>query len=170
MLQPLMMADIYSCAHLDISTAASVIRGICAACNLANCALVGGETAEIRGIIKDGVYDVCGTAIGAIREGDKILPLKDEMKSGDILVGLASSGCHSNGFSLIRKIVEGQGLRYSDPAPWEQGSGRSVGEALLEPTKIYVRSMLGVVKKGLIKGTWKSHKRQQRYHHQSSRR
>ncbi|CAF9918206.1 MAG: hypothetical protein ALECFALPRED_000587 [Alectoria fallacina] len=150
--EPLMMADIYSCAHLDISTAASVIRGICAACNLANCALVGGETAEIRGIIKDGVYDVCGTAIGAIREGDKILPLKDEMKSGDILVGLASSGCHSNGFSLIRKIVEGQGLRYSDPAPWEQGSGRSVGEALLEPTKIYVRSMLGVVKKGLIKG------------------
>ncbi|KAF6235314.1 hypothetical protein HO173_006510 [Letharia columbiana] len=150
--EPLMMADIYSCAHLDISTAASVIRGICAACKLANCALVGGETAEIRGIIKDGVYDVCGTAIGAIREGDKMLPLKDEMRAGDILVGLASSGCHSNGFSLIRKIVEGQGLRYSDPAPWEQGSGRSVGEALLEPTRIYVRSVLGVVKNGLIKG------------------
>ena len=147
------MQNIYSCSSLDVSTATSVIRSICAACKEANCALVGGETAEIRGIIKEGVYDVCGTAIGAIRTGDKMLPLKAEMRAGDLLLGLASSGCHSNGFSLIRKIVEGQGLKYSDPAPWEEVSGRSVGEALLEPTRIYVRSVLEVLRKGLVKGT-----------------
>ncbi|KAL8824276.1 MAG: hypothetical protein Q9191_005169, partial [Dirinaria sp. TL-2023a] len=118
--EPLLMTDIYSCGRLDIDVAASVIRGISKACKEAGCALVGGETAEIRGIIPQGVYDVCGTAIGAIRKGDRILPLKDEMEAGDVLIGLASSGCHSNGFSLIRKIIEKAGLKYHDPAPWEE--------------------------------------------------
>lgn len=148
-----MMQNIYSCAKLDISTAASVIRGICVACKEANCALLGGETAEMRGIIQEGVYEVSGTAIGAIRNGDKMLPLKEEMRDGDLLLGLASSGCHSNGFALIRKIVEEQGLKYSDSTPWEDKIERSVGDALLEPTKIYASSVLGVVKKGLVKGT-----------------
>ena len=146
------MTDIFSSGRLDVDVAATVIQGICKACREAGCALVGGETAEIRGIIQEGVYDVCGTAIGAIRKGDKTLPLKDEMQAGDVLIGLASSGCHSNGFSLIRKIVEKAGLEYQDPAPWDEG--KSVGESLLEPTRIYVKPVLSAVTKGLIKGMY----------------
>ena len=138
------MQNVYSCAKLDVPTAASVIHGICVACK---------ETAEIRGIIRDGVYEVSGTAVGAIRHGDRMLPRKEDMRAGDLLVGLASSGCHSNGFALIRKIVEEEGLQYSDPTPWEDDMGRSVGDALLEPTRIYSNSVLGVVEKGLVKGT-----------------
>ena len=146
----MLMTDIYSSGRLDVDVAASVIQGICKACKEAGCALVGGETAEIRGIIAEGVYDVCGTAIGAIRRGDKILPLKDEMEAGDVLIGLASSGCHSNGFSLIRKIIEKAGLTYHDRAPWDGNT--SVGESLLQPTRIYVKPVLSLVAQGLIKG------------------
>lgn len=143
--EPLTFLDVFSCGKLDVDVAEQVVKGIVAGCKQANCALVGGETAEMPGLFaaEGGIYDVNGTAIGAIAKGKRILPDKEAMAVGDILIGLTSSGCHSNGFSLIRKIVERAGLGMSDPAPWDQG--KSVGESLLTPTRIYVGPILGVV-------------------------
>ena len=135
------------------SVAEQVIRGVVEGCKQAGCALVGGETAEMGDLFpKDGgIYDINGTATGAIAKGQKILPDKPAMKAGDIILGLASSGCHSNGFSLIRKIVkERAGLSYGDSAPWTKTA--TVGESLLDPTRIYVKSILAATSKGLIKG------------------
>ena len=98
-----------------------------------------------------GIYDINGTASGAIAKGKELLPHKAAMKPGDVLLGLASSGCHSNGFSLIRKIVqERAGLSYDDVSPWS--AGETVGESLLTPTRIYVKSVLAATEKDLIKG------------------
>ena len=135
------------------SVAEQVIRGIVVGCREAGCALVGGETAEMGGLFpKDGgIYDINGTASGAIAKGKQLLPHKAAMRPGDVLLGLASSGCHSNGFSLIRKIVqERAGLGYDDVSPWS--TGETIGESLLTPTRIYVKSVLAATEKDLIKG------------------
>ena len=139
--EPLSFLDYYSTSKLDVDAAASFVEGVAEGCRMSGCALVGGETAEMPGMYTEGEFDAAGQATGAIAKGKKVLPDTAAMIEGDVLLGLASSGAHSNGFSLIRKIVEDRaGLEYSDPAPWVEG--KSVGEALLTPTRIYVKSLL----------------------------
>lgn len=122
--RPLYLTDVFSCSKLDVSIAEDVIKGICDGCKEAGCALMGGETAEMPGFFVSGRYDVVGASTGAITRGKKLLPQKNAMKEGDVLLGLASNGCHSNGFSLIRKIIEKAHLEYSDQAPWDKGKDR----------------------------------------------
>ena len=149
--EPLTFMDTYSCSKLDVDMAEQVIKGVCAGCRDAGCALTGGETAEMPGLLEsDSAYDIVGSATGAIERGRSVLPDKGAMAPGDVLLGLASSGCHSNGFSLIRLIVKTVGLTYSDQAPW--GDGETIGESLLTPTRIYVKPLLKVIKKNLVKG------------------
>ena len=149
--EPLLFMDTYSCGKLDVDVAKQVVMGICKACEKAKVALIGGETAEMRGVFaNEDIYDIVGSTLGAVERGKKILPDMDSMQTEDVLLGLASSGCHSNGYTLITKIVESSGLKNEDKAPW--GSGESVGESLLTPTRIYVEPLLGVVKKNLVKG------------------
>lgn len=149
--EPLTFMDTYSCSKLDINIAEQVIKGVCAGCREAGCALTGGETAEMPGLLeKDSAYDIVGSATGAITRGKPILPAKDAMAAGDVILGLASSGCHSNGFSLIRLIIHTVGLTFFDKAPW--GKGETIGESLLIPTRIYVKPVLRVIQKDLVKG------------------
>ena len=148
--EPLYFTDVFSCSRLDVSIAEDVIKGICDGCKDARCALVGGETAEMAEFFLNGRYDVVGACNGAIARDKKLLPDKHAMKEGDVLLGLASNGCHSNGFSLIRKIVENAHLRYSDRAPWNRE--HTVGQSLLTPTRIYVKPLLKLVEKDLVKG------------------
>lgn len=148
--EPLYFTDVFSCSRLDVSIAEDVIKGICDGCKDARCALVGGETAEMAEFFLSGRYDVVGACNGAITRDKKLLPDKHAMKESDVLLGLASNGCHSNGFSLIRKIVEKAHLRYSDRAPWNRE--QTVGQSLLTPTRIYVKPLLKLVEKDLVKG------------------
>ena len=153
--EPLFFLDCYSCGKLDVQVAASFVAGVAKGCRAAGCALIGGETAEMPGLFNlgkedGGVYDAVGAAVGAVRRGKRLLPHKEGMVVGDICLGLASNGCHSNGFSLIRKIIERAGLGFHDPAPWDPET--SVGSSLLTPTRIYVKPLLEVVKKDLVKG------------------
>jgi homoserine kinase len=148
--EPLMFLDYYACSRLDIESAAKFVEGVANGCRQSGAALVGGETAEMPGIYKDGEYDAGGAAIGAIKRGVPILPDMASMVEGDVLIGLASSGVHSNGFSLVRKIVERSGLSFHDPAPWSEG--QDIGTALLTPTKIYVKPLLAATRRSLIKG------------------
>ncbi|OCH94740.1 aminoimidazole ribonucleotide synthetase [Obba rivulosa] len=146
--EPLYFLDYFACSKLDVSVAAQVVKGIAAACKESRCALIGGETAEMPGMYEEGDYDVAGFSVGAV-EREKILPRPD-IAPGDVLLGIPSSGIHSNGFSLIRKVVSLSGVAYSDPCPWD--SSITLGRALLEPTKLYVNSLLPVAQAGLIKG------------------
>lgn len=147
--ETLFFLDCYSTSHLDVDAAASFVEGVAKGCIEAGCVLLGGETAEMPGMYQGSEYDAVGTATGAVSR-DRLLPKTPEMREGDVLLGLKSSGFHSNGFSLIRKIVEKSGLEYTSPAPWD--STKSVGESLLTPTKIYVRSCFAAAQKGLVKG------------------
>ncbi|KZO95945.1 aminoimidazole ribonucleotide synthetase [Calocera viscosa TUFC12733] len=146
--EPLFFLDYYGCAKLDPQTAASVVKGIVDGCLDAGCTLVGGETAEMPSMYAGDDYDLAGFAVGAV-ERHLLLPRAD-IVPGDILLGLASSGVHSNGFSLIRKIVQLSGLSFSDPTPWD--SSLTLGAELLKPTRIYIKQLLPAVRKGLIKG------------------
>lgn len=147
--RPLMFLDYYGCSKLDLSTAASFVEGVAAGCIDAGCALVGGETAEMPGMYQKDDYDAAGCAVGVMASSDR-LPRTQDMVEGDVLLGLGSNGVHSNGFSLVRKIVEREGLSYSDSAPWD--TSKSVGESLLTPTRIYVKSLRPVVEGSLVKG------------------
>jgi phosphoribosylformylglycinamidine cyclo-ligase len=147
--EPLFFLDYYATGKLDVEAAAVTVEGIARACKESGCALVGGETAEMPGLYAKGDFDLAGFTVGAVERGD-ILPKLDAMKVGDVLIGVASSGVHSNGYSLVRKVVERSGLALDDAAPF--ASGKSLGEALLTPTRLYVRSCLAAMKTGGVKG------------------
>lgn len=147
--EPLLFLDYYATGRLRADEAASVIKGIAEGCKRAGCALAGGETAEMPGLYQGGDYDLAGFALGAAERGT-LLPRIDAIQKGDAILGLASSGPHSNGYSLIRAIVERAGLAWHDPAPF--APGQTLAEALLEPTRIYVKSLLPLIRASRIKG------------------
>ncbi|XP_027012011.2 trifunctional purine biosynthetic protein adenosine-3 [Tachysurus fulvidraco] len=147
--EPLFFLDYFSCGQLDVAVASSVIRGIAEACQMAGCALLGGETAEMPGVYGAGEYDLAGFCVGAV-ERNSLLPRLGDIQEGDMLIGVASSGLHSNGFSLVRKILERDGLQYSSPAPFGP-SGQTVGEVLLTPTKIYSRLLQPILRSRAVK-------------------
>ncbi|KAJ3043238.1 hypothetical protein HDV00_005558 [Rhizophlyctis rosea] len=141
--EPLLFLDYYATSKLEVDVAKDVVAGIAAGCTESGCALIGGETAEMPGD-----YDLAGFVVGAV-ERTSILPHLDQIHPGDVLLGLASSGVHSNGFSLVRHVISSSGLTYSSPSPFSQN--QTLGEALLTPTRIYVKQLLPSIKKGLIK-------------------
>ena len=147
--EPLFFLDYYASAKLNVDDAATVIEGIARACKDCGCALIGGETAEMPGLYAKGDFDLAGFSVGAVERG-AILPKTDQMRAGDVLIGVESSGLHSNGFSLVRRVVEQSKLAYDAPAPFEPG--KKLGEALLTPTRLYVKSALEAIRVGGIKG------------------
>jgi len=140
---PLAFLDYYATGHLDVEQAASVISGMADGCRIAGCALVGGETAEMPGMYSNGDIDLAGFAVGAVERGYQI---PRPVKSGDVIIGLASSGIHSNGFSLVRQITSG--IDPLSPSPWEEN--RSLAQSLLVPTRIYVKSILPLVRSRMV--------------------
>ncbi|HVV34214.1 MAG TPA: phosphoribosylformylglycinamidine cyclo-ligase [Vitreimonas sp.] len=147
--EPVMFLDYYATSKLNAEEAALVVRGIAEGCKQAGCALAGGETAEMPGMYAKGDYDLAGFAIGAAERGT-LLPRTDAMKAGDTIIGVASSGCHSNGYSLVRKIVERSGLAWDAPAPFEKG--KTLAAALLAPTRIYAKALKPLFDAKAIKG------------------
>ena len=146
--EPLLFLDYFATGKLDPDQGAAIVGGIADGCRQAGCALIGGETAEMPGMYAGGDYDLAGFAVGAAERG-KLLPSGD-VAEGDVILGLASSGVHSNGYSLVRKIVGISGLAWDAPAPF--ADGKTLGEALLEPTRIYVKPLLAAIRKtGAIK-------------------
>ncbi|ODV97528.1 hypothetical protein PACTADRAFT_52 [Pachysolen tannophilus NRRL Y-2460] len=147
--EPLMFLDYFATGRLDIKVAEQFVYGVAKGCKIAGCALVGGETSEMPGMYSEGHYDTNGTAVGAVVKNE-MLPKLDEMAVGDILIGLGSDGVHSNGFSLVRKIIEKNGLSYHDPLPYD--NSLTIGEAVLVPTRIYVKQLMPSIKKKLLLG------------------
>jgi phosphoribosylformylglycinamidine cyclo-ligase len=143
---PLFFLDYFATGALDVQAAAKIIGGIAKGCEIAGCALVGGETAEMPGMYAHGDYDLAGFSVGAAERGH-LLP--DGVAAGDAILALPSSGVHSNGFSMVRKIVAGTTMGWETPAPF--AAGRSVAEVLIEPTRIYVQPMLALHEAGLLK-------------------
>jgi phosphoribosylformylglycinamidine cyclo-ligase len=146
--EPLFFLDYFACGKLDPKVGAAVVAGIAKGCREAGCALIGGETAEMPGVYRGDDYDLAGFAVGAA-ERQAILPRAD-IRAGDVLLGLASSGVHSNGFSLVRKVIARSRLKWSAPAPFD--NKRTLGQAVLAPTRIYVKSCLAAIREtGAIK-------------------
>lgn len=141
--EPLFFLDYFATGKLAPHIGADVVKGIARGCIESGCALIGGETAEMPGLYDKGDYDLAGFAVGAAERGT-LLP-KSDIKAGDVIIGLGSSGVHSNGFSLVRRIVEKSGLSYGAPAPF--AAGKTLGTALLEPTRLYVKPLLAALKK-----------------------
>ncbi|KAG9001156.1 hypothetical protein FRB95_011191 [Tulasnella sp. JGI-2019a] len=146
--EPLYFLDYYGCSKLEVAVCTDVVKGIAEGCRQAGCALIGGETAEMPGMYQGGDYDLAGFAVGAV-ERHLVLP-QPNIKAGDVLIGVPSSGIHSNGFSLVRKILERSGLTYASQAPFAPNS--TMGDVLLEPTRIYTKSLLPACRAGLVKG------------------
>jgi phosphoribosylformylglycinamidine cyclo-ligase len=146
--EPLFFLDYFACGKLDEGVAAAVVGGVAEGCRRAGAALIGGETAEMPGMYEPGHYDLAGFCVGAVGR-DRVLPRTDAMAAGDVLVGLPSSGAHSNGYSLIRKIVAEAGLSWDDTAPFTE---ETLGEVLLRPTRLYVEELLPHCRAGDILG------------------
>ncbi len=147
--EPLFFLDYFATGKLEGGIAEAVISGIAEGCRLSGCALVGGETAEMPGMYPPGHYDLAGFVVGAAERG-RVLPRTGDMAVGDVLIGLASSGPHSNGYSLIRRIVAREGLFYGGPSPFSQD--QTLGEALLTPTRLYAPLVLPLIRSGRVKG------------------
>lgn len=146
--EPLFFLDYYATGKLSVETARDVVTGIAEGCRQAGCALVGGETAEMPGMYEDGDYDLAGFAVGAV-ERAKLLD-GTQAQAGDVLLGIASSGPHSNGLSLVRRVIAGAGLDYGSPCPFDDE--RTVGEAMLTPTKIYITGCQAALATGGVRG------------------
>ena len=146
--EPLYFLDYFATGKLEVSVAKQVVEGVTNGCTMAGCALLGGETAEMPGMYSSGEYDLAGFAVGAV-ERSSILPKKNLITPGDVIIGLASSGLHSNGYSLVRKVLDVHGLAFDSPCPFN--NARSMGEVLMTPTKIYVKSVLPLMKAGKVK-------------------
>lgn len=147
--EPLFFLDYFATGKLDPVRGEAIVSGIAEGCRQSGCALIGGETAEMPGMYAGEDFDLAGFVVGAAERG-ALLPRMDEMQAGDVLIGLASSGPHSNGYSLIRKVVEISGLKWTDDAPF--APGETVGKALLAPTRLYIKSCVPLIREGLIKG------------------
>lgn len=145
--EPLFFLDYYATGSLSVEEAAAVVLGIAEGCKQAGCGLIGGETAEMPSMYAPGDYDLAGFAVGAVHR-DRVLP--SGVAAGDVLLGLASSGIHSNGFSLVRKLIAKENLTYESPCPWDDAP--TIGDSLLIPTKIYVKACLPLLQKGLLNG------------------
>jgi phosphoribosylformylglycinamidine cyclo-ligase len=143
--EPIFFLDYFACGKLDVDVAADVVKGVARGCELAGCALIGGETAEMPGMYAAGEYDLAGFAVGLV-EKDRIID-GSTIAPGDAVVGLASSGVHSNGYSLVRKVLEVTGADLAQPF-----DGRTLGDALLEPTRIFVKPVLAAMEKVTVKG------------------
>jgi phosphoribosylformylglycinamidine cyclo-ligase len=146
--EPLFFLDYFATGKLDVAQGEAIVRGIAEGCRQAGCALIGGETAEMPGLYASGDYDLAGFAVGAVERGGALTGA--DIAAGDVVLGLGSDGLHSNGFSLVRKVVAVSGLGYDDAAPF--APGLTLGEALLTPTRIYVRACLAALKAGGLKG------------------
>lgn len=145
--EPLLFLDYYATGKLEVEVGRAIVAGIAEGCRQAGCALIGGETAEMPGMYGDGDYDLAGFAVGAVERG--ALLTGADVAEGDRILGLAATGLHSNGFSLVRRVVDGLGLRLDGPAPFEPARG--LGEALLTPTRIYVKSCLAAIATGGVR-------------------
>ena len=146
--EPLFFLDYFATGKLDLAVAEAVLASIAEGCRQAGCALIGGETAEMPGMYAEGDYDLAGFCVGAVERGEQLTGT--EIAPGDIVLGLASSGVHSNGFSLVRRIVEQEGWKLERPSRFDPDV--LLGNALLEPTRIYVKSLLPELRTGRIKG------------------
>ncbi|MBI1237223.1 MAG: phosphoribosylformylglycinamidine cyclo-ligase [Alphaproteobacteria bacterium] len=147
--EPLFFLDYFATGKLDPARGEAIVAGIAEGCRQSGCALIGGETAEMPGMYSGDDFDLAGFVVGAAERGT-LLPRLDDMQAGDVLIGLAASGPHSNGYSLIRKVVGMSGLKWTDDAPF--APGQTMGEALLTPTKLYIKSVVPLIKEGLVKG------------------
>jgi phosphoribosylformylglycinamidine cyclo-ligase len=147
--EPLFFLDYFATGKLKLGVAEAVIKGIAQACKDSNCALTGGETAEMPGMYGVGEYDLAGFSVGAV-ERDNIFPKLDQIKAGDVLLGLPSSGVHSNGYSLVRHLLTKNGLKFQDK--YRPDPSKTVGEVLLEPTRLYVKEVLELTKEPGVKG------------------
>lgn len=146
--EPLFFLDYFATGALDVDTASQVVAGIAEGCKQAGCALLGGETAEMPGMYGASSYDLAGFSVGAVRRGH-VLPRSD-FRDGDIVIGIASSGLHSNGYSLVRKVVADNKLDLNAPASFDTAAP-TLGDALLEPTLIYVQQLLPIIRGGFVK-------------------
>ena len=145
--EPLFFLDYFATGKLDNGVAERVVAGIAEGCKLAGCALIGGETAEMPGMYAAGDYDLAGFCVGAVERGEQLTGSR--VAAGDVLLGLASSGVHSNGYSLVRRLAEDLGWRMNRPALFD--ADRLLIDTLIEPTRIYVKSLLPVIRSGRIR-------------------
>ncbi|MEQ6248167.1 phosphoribosylformylglycinamidine cyclo-ligase [Sulfitobacter sp. HNIBRBA3233] len=144
--EPLFFLDYFATGKLDLDQGTAIIEGIAKGCELSGCALIGGETAEMPGMYAEGDFDLAGFSVGAMERG---ATLPKNVSAGDVLLGLGSAGVHSNGYSLVRVIVDHSGLAWDDPCPWDAGT---LGEVLLTPTRLYVKAAMSLSQAGLAHG------------------